>query len=167
LVEAYAARFFLAMSLSPSNDLSLEEDCVSSSRATKSSMSAAAASSMQRCQWWQHPSVGAGGCDDHHEMSDLVAVGEPAHRSDDSVAPVWPHQRSDGPRCCMEKIMSKTNDTEKTRELNDAELAAVTGGVVNAAVAGAIKGAVWGEFRPKTTGCYRPYRATPLTSSAP
>jgi bacteriocin-like protein len=67
----------------------------------------------------------------------------------------------------MEKIMSKTNDTEKTRELNDAELAAVTGGVVNAAVAGAIKGAVWGEFRPKTTGCYRPYRATLLTSSAP
>jgi hypothetical protein len=26
----------------------------------------------------------------------------------------------------LEKIMSKTNDTEKTRELNDAELAAVS-----------------------------------------
>ena len=34
-----------------------------------------------------------------------------------------------------------TNDTEKTRELNDAELAAVTGGLVNAAVSGAIAGA--------------------------
>jgi bacteriocin-like protein len=32
--------------------------------------------------------------------------------------------------------MSKTNDTEKTRELNDAELAAVSGGM-NAFMAGA------------------------------
>jgi lactobin A/cerein 7B family class IIb bacteriocin len=48
--------------------------------------------------------------------------------------------------------MSKTNDTEKTRELNDAELAAVTGGVVNAAVAGAIKGAVWGGVSAKDDG---------------
>ena len=30
----------------------------------------------------------------------------------------------------MEKIMSKTNDTTKTRELTEAELAAVSGGTV-------------------------------------
>ena len=40
--------------------------------------------------------------------------------------------------------MSKTNDTEKTRELNDAELAAVSGGAVNAFMAGAIAGAAKG-----------------------
>jgi len=40
--------------------------------------------------------------------------------------------------------MSKTNDTEKTRELNDAELAAVSGGLLNAAIAGAIAGAANG-----------------------
>jgi lactobin A/cerein 7B family class IIb bacteriocin len=44
-------------------------------------------------------------------------------------------------RGLMEKIVSKTNDTEKTCELNDAELAAVSGGLVNDAVAGAIAGA--------------------------
>ena len=32
-------------------------------------------------------------CDGHHEMSDLGAAGEPVHRSGDSVASVWPHQR--------------------------------------------------------------------------
>jgi bacteriocin-like protein len=44
----------------------------------------------------------------------------------------------------MEKIMSKTDDTEKTRELNDAELAAVSGGLLNAAIAGATEGAAKG-----------------------
>ena len=44
----------------------------------------------------------------------------------------------------MEKIMSKTDDTEKTRELNDAELAAVSGGLLNAAIAGATAGAAKG-----------------------
>jgi bacteriocin-like protein len=43
----------------------------------------------------------------------------------------------------MEKIMSKTNDTERTRELNDAELAAVSGGM-NAFMAGAVAGAAKG-----------------------
>jgi hypothetical protein len=45
----------------------------------------------------------------------------------------------------MENIMSKTNDTEeKARELNDAQLAAVTGGLLNAAMAGATAGAAKG-----------------------
>ena len=62
-------------------------------------------------------------------MSDLVAAGEPAHRSDDSVAPVWPHQRLDGPFAgLMETTMSKTNDAEPTRELTEAELDTVSGG---------------------------------------
>ena len=42
---------------------------------------------------------------------------------------MWPHQRLDGPFAgLMEKIMSKSNDTTKTRELTEAELAAVSGG---------------------------------------
>jgi hypothetical protein len=55
----------------------------------------------------------AGGCDGHHEVSDLVAAGEPAHRIDDSVAPVWPHQRRMVRAGLMEKIMSKSNDSSK------------------------------------------------------
>jgi hypothetical protein len=50
-------------------------------------------------------------------------------------------------------------------ELTDVDLDAVNGGVLSAAMAGAIA-----ELRralvPATTGCYRPYRATLLTSSA-
>jgi lactobin A/cerein 7B family class IIb bacteriocin len=44
----------------------------------------------------------------------------------------------------MEKIMSKSNDTTKTRELTEAELAAVSGGLLDAAMAGAIAGAAKG-----------------------
>ena len=41
--------------------------------------------------------VGSDGCDDHHEMSDLGAAGEPVHGDGESATPVWPHQRLDGP----------------------------------------------------------------------
>ena len=39
----------------------------------------------------------------------------------------------------MEKMMSKTNDTNKTRELTEAELAAVSGGTLSSAVSQTIK----------------------------
>ena len=42
-------------------------------------------------------------------MSDLGARGEPVHSRAESVAPVWLHQRLDGPLAgLMEKIMSMT-----------------------------------------------------------
>jgi hypothetical protein len=51
------------------------------------------------------------------------------HGAAESVEPVWHHQRLDGPFAgLMEKIMSKSNDTTKTRELTEAELSAVSGG---------------------------------------
>jgi lactobin A/cerein 7B family class IIb bacteriocin len=40
--------------------------------------------------------------------------------------------------------MRNTNDTGKTRELHDAELAAVSGGLLNAAMGGATAGAAKG-----------------------
>src|SRR5262245_1068998 len=50
-----------------------------------------------------------GGCDGHHEMSDLGAAGEPVHSGGASVESVWPHQRSEwSALACTEKIMSKT-----------------------------------------------------------
>jgi hypothetical protein len=69
-------------------------------------------------------------CDGHHKMFDLAAAGEPIHSDGESVAAVWPHQRLDGPFAgLMEKIMSKTSD--EPRELRDAELALVSGGMLN------------------------------------
>jgi len=53
---------------------------------------------------------------------------------------VWPHQRLDGPFAGLtEKDMSKSKDTTKTRELTEAELAAVSGGVVFTAVSNVLK----------------------------
>src|SRR5262245_5097593 len=36
-------------------------------------------------------------CDGHHKMSDLGAVCGGGHSGGERVAPVWPHQRTDGP----------------------------------------------------------------------
>jgi hypothetical protein len=57
-----------------------------------------------------------------------VPPGEPVHSTTGSGEPVWPHQRGMVRAGLMEKIMSKSNDTSKTRELTEAELAAVSGG---------------------------------------
>src|SRR5262245_32682505 len=74
-------------------------------------------------------------CDGHHKMSHLGAAGEPVHSVARCPAPVWLHQRRMARAAWMEKIMSKSNDTELDRparfqELQDDELDEVTGGLV-------------------------------------
>jgi hypothetical protein len=70
----------------------------------------------------------------------LGAAGEPVHRSDDSVAPVWPAPPTDGPRWLeWRKIMSTNEEQQRTtsmpaaataqRELTTADLGGVNGGM--------------------------------------
>src|SRR4051812_8461271 len=76
-------------------------------------------------------------------MSDFGADGEPVHSDAASVQPAWPHQRLDGPRWLeWRRIMHKTNHTEKTRELTEAELSTVSGGITiyEAMISGVIAG---------------------------
>jgi hypothetical protein len=46
-------------------------------------------------------------------MSDSDAAGEPVHGGGESVEPVWPHQRLDGPRWLAgRKIVSKSHSLD-------------------------------------------------------
>jgi hypothetical protein len=67
------------------------------------------------------------------KMSIWMPPGEPVHRSGDIVAPVWPHPRRMVRAGCMEKIMSKINDSSFTLDLvsnNDSSFTLDLGGDV-------------------------------------